>query len=193
MTLNPFQLFSEWLQDSQKLDYHEPGFMALATATQDGIPSIRIVLLKGYDERGFCFYTNLTSRKGKELINNPKAALCFYWDELDRQIRIEGSVERVSEKEADEYFASRSRGSQIGAWASKQSCALEKQSDLPDRVKQITQEFGGMGTIPRPPFWSGFRLKPTAIEFWEKQDFRLHKRTLFSKSPNGWTHTMLYP
>lgn len=189
---NPFELFKEYFDKAIKLDQHEPTAVALATANSDGIPSVRIMLLKGFDERGFCVYTNLTGRKGKELQENPNAALCFYWDQLDLQVRVEGAVERVSQHEADTYFASRSRQSQIGAWASKQSRAIEKDGQLQDRVAEISEQFNGQD-VPRPPFWDGFRIAPKKIEFWEKRDFRLHKRTLFTKATNGWEIDTLYP
>lgn len=194
MTHNPFDIFHHWFNDVKQLQLSEPTAMTLATIGEDGYPSARIVLLKHADDQGFCFYTNLTSRKGKELLTNPKAALCFFWDELHRQVRVEGNIERVTEKEADDYFASRSRGSQLGAWASKQSCAMENETDLADRLKKITEEFKDHPTIPRPPFWSGFRLKPHRIEFWEEGQYRLHKRTVFTKSTNGgWQKAFLYP
>lgn len=190
---DPFELFHIWFQEAQTLDMKEPTYMTLATATPDGKPSARIILLKGYNENGFYFYTNLTSRKGRELNENPYAALNFYWMELGRQIRIEGKAERVTEKEADDYFISRRRGSQIGAWASKQSMPMENDSDLAVRVEQISQQFEG-GPIPRPPFWSGFRLVPDRIEFWEEREFRLHQRVLFTRTvSNQWETDRLYP
>ncbi len=189
---NPFELFALWLEDAKQTSLNEPTAMTLATVSEDGMPSARIILLKGFDDRGFCFYTNLTSRKGKELAATQKAALCFYWDELHRQIRVTGNVERVSEKEADDYFASRRRGSQIGAWASKQSTIMQDEHDLPNRVKEIAGQFEG-GDIPRPPFWSGFRLIPRDIEFWEEREYRLHRRRFFTKTPAGWQEDILYP
>jgi pyridoxamine 5'-phosphate oxidase len=190
---SPVILFKEWFDKAQTLKLSEPTAMTLATATPNGIPSARVVLLKGYDERGFCFYTNFSGRKGRELLENPHAALCFYWDELGRQIRIEGEVEKVSEQEADAYFASRSRGSQIGAWASKQSSVMENEGDLPIRVKEIADQFSGQ-VIPRPPFWHGFRVVPNRIEFWENREFRLHKRLVYTKSAkNIWETGLLYP
>lgn len=193
MPINPIELFGSWLKEACQTDMHEPTAMAVATIDAKGYPSVRILLLKTFDERGFCFFTNLTSRKGKELLENPKASLCFYWDILDRQVRIEGEIERVSEKEADDYFATRRRGSQIGAWASKQSCTMGLETDLITRVASLTKEFKDQATIPRPPFWSGFRLKPKHIEFWEKAEFRLHKRTVFTQSTQGWEKSFLYP
>lgn len=190
---DPIVMFHEWYESAQKLPLREPTSMVLATATPDGKPSVRIVLLKAYNENGFYFYTNLTSRKGKELIENPHAALCFYWMDLGRQVRVEGTVERVTEKEADDYFACRRRGSQIGAWASKQSMVMEQEEDLPKRVEEITKQFNG-GPIPRPPFWSGFCLKPETIEFWQEGEFRLHQRLRFTRiAANAWRPERLYP
>lgn len=189
---NPFQLFASWYKEALKHDMNEPASVTLATATADGRPSARIVLIKDYDERGFCFYTNLTSRKGYELNENPHAALCFYWDEHQRQVRIEGKVERVAEQEADRYFANRHRGSQIGAWASKQSLPMEQEGDLAKRVKEITGQFEGQA-IPRPPFWSGFRLIPERYEFWHQGEYRLHQRAAYTKHAGRWNLDRLYP
>lgn len=195
ITEEPIILFREWFKEAQSIeDIKEPTSMTLATSTSEGKPSARIVLLKGLSDKGFQFFTNLTSRKGKELINNPNAALCFYWDKLQRQVRVEGSVVRVSEKDADDYFASRSNGSQIGAWASKQSLPMNNLdgSDLVERVKDISEQFSGQD-IPRPPFWSGFCLIPNHIEFWEAAEYRLHKRIVYDKGPQGWNINRLYP
>lgn len=189
---NPISLFSEWYLDAQKLGLREPSAATIATSTKEGIPSARILLLKQHDERGFCFFSNLSSRKGKEIHENPHAAVCFFWDELLRQVRIEGIVERVSEKEADDYFSRRDRGSQIGAWASKQSHIMENPEDLPNRVSEISKQFEGQ-TIPRPPFWSGFRVVPKSIEFWQSGAFRLNTRLLYTKTPAGWDVGRLYP
>lgn len=190
---DPMILFHQWFEEAQKLPMREPTCMALATSTAEGVPSVRIVLLKQYTENGFYFFTNLTSRKGRELIENPHAALCFYWMDLGRQIRVEGTVERVTEKEADDYFITRRRGSQIGAWASKQSMVMEQESDLVNRVEEITQQFNG-GPIPRPPFWSGFCLKPETIEFWQEGKYRLHQRIRYSHlAANAWKMERLYP
>lgn len=190
---SPFDLFDEWfLEAKNHKDVADHTVMALGTATAEGKPSVRMVLLKSHDERGFCFFTNMTSRKGKELNENPSASLCFYWPALGKQIRIEGAVEKVSQKEGDDYFASRGRGSQIGAWASKQSCVMENEMSLVDRVKDITEQFEGQ-TIPRPPFWSGYRIAPNRIEFWKDQPHRLHTRLVFSKNGNGWDTERLYP
>lgn len=188
----PIKLFTEWLEEAKKLGLREPDAATVATCTKDGIPSARILLLKNFDEKGFCFFTNLTSRKGKEIHDNPHAAVCFFWDAILRQVRIEGAVERVSEKDADDYFARRERGSQIGAWASKQSHVMENPEDLPNRIKEITTQFEGQ-VIPRPPFWSGFRVVPKTIEFWQSGEFRLNTRILYTKTPSGWGAERLYP
>lgn len=189
----PYEVFGKWYERIIKDDtIAEPAAFTLATADAEGKPSCRVVLLKKYDERGFCFFTNLTSQKGKDLKDNPHAALLFYWPHLGQQIRIEGEVRRVSEKEGDDYFSSRRRGSQIGAWASKQSLIMKSDSELPERVKEVTEQFQG-GVIPRPPFWSGFRLMPSSFEFWSEGKFRLHKRLLYTPDPEGWKINRLYP
>ncbi len=189
---NPIILFSQWFAQASKLELKEPAAATIATCTKNGVPSARILLLKHFDEQGFCFFTNLTSRKGQELHENPKAAICFFWDELLRQIRIEGTTEPVSEKEADDYFAKRDRGSQIGAWASKQSQIMASADDLPKRVKNITQQFEAQ-VIPRPPFWSGFRVRPHRMEFWQNGEFRLNTRIVYTHSNDGWEINRLYP
>lgn len=189
----PFALFKTWFDEAeQKSGMKEHNAMTLATSTEDGKPSARIVLLKTYDERGFCFFTNMTSRKGKELAENQNVALCFYWETIGKQIRIEGKVEKVSQKESDDYFASRRRGSQIGAWASKQSTHMETDDALINRVKEITEQFEAQ-TIPRPPFWGGYRVVPNRIEFWQAGEFRLHTRIIYSKVDGGWNVERLYP
>ncbi len=189
---NPIELFRSWYDKAMELASNEPASVVLATASKEGIPSARVVLLKGYDERGFRIFTNVTGRKGHELIENPHAALCFYWDTLDRQIRIEGDVERVSGHEADEYFGSRSRESRIGAWASSQSRPMEHPDDLKKRVAEFTKEFEGQEVL-RPPFWDGFRVIPKRMEFWEKRDFRLHRRILYTRNAGKWEVSVLYP
>jgi len=189
---NPITLFSEWHAEAQKLSLREPTAATIATSSKDGIPSARVLLLKHFDEKGFCFFTNLTSRKGKEIHDNPHAAICFFWDELLKQVRIEGHVELVSQKEADDYFAKRDRGSQIGAWASKQSHVMEHHNDLPGRIKEVASQFEGE-VIPRPPFWSGFRVIPKKIEFWQSGEFRLNTRLLYSKINGVWNSERLYP
>ncbi len=193
MTENPIKIFQNWYKQVENLNLDEPYAATLATVDENKQPSARIILVKHYDERGFCFFTNTTSRKSKELHNNPKAALCFYWDALSKQVRIEGSIEIVSEKEADDYFASRSRESQIGAWASKQSTKLEHRQELNTRIKDIEKQFAESTVITRPFFWSGYRLVPKTIELWEKGDHRLHTRRLFTKNNDAWEMELLYP
>lgn len=170
----------------------EPTAFSLATATPDGAPSLRIVLLKGVDERGFVFYTNLHSRKGRELSANPRVALCFHWMPLEVQVRVEGAAEPVSQSEADAYFASRDRGSQVGAWASSQSAPLAERDDLERRVAEFERRFEGQ-SVPRPPHWSGYRVEPERIEFWKNRLSRLHERHVYTRQADGWRVTMLYP
>ena len=189
----PFELFEKWFNDAiNNSQIIEPSAMCLATCTLDNKPSARMVLLKKFDESGFCFYTNLTSRKGRELRLNPNVALCFYWGKLGRQVRIEGEIESVSALEADEYFASRRRESKIGAWASRQSKKMENWQEFENRIKDISEQFENQ-EIERPVFWSGFRVKPTAIEFWEEGDFRIHHRHLYEKASDGWIINEIYP
>lgn len=171
---------------------NDPNAVCLATATPDGRPSARMVLLKGVDARGFVFYTNLESRKGGELAANPFAAMCFHWKTLQRSVRVEGEIEPVSAEEADAYYASRARGSRIGAWASRQSRPLEGRFALEKAVAEYTVKFG-LAEIPRPSHWSGFRLLPARIEFWRDMPFRLHERRVFHKAATGWELEMLYP
>ena len=190
---DPLSRFTEWL-DTAKADARiaEPTAMCLATATPSGKPSARMVLLKAHDARGFVFYTNEQSRKGGELIANPYAALCFHWMPLERQIRIEGEIERVSEAEADSYFASRARDSQIGAWASDQSRPLEAREKFLRRMEEVAARFEGK-PIPRPPYWGGFRVLPERIEFWQQVEFRLHLREVYTRAGEGWNIAQLYP
>uniref|UniRef100_UPI0025EA313D pyridoxamine 5'-phosphate oxidase n=1 Tax=uncultured Nitratireductor sp. TaxID=520953 RepID=UPI0025EA313D len=179
--------------DATKSEPNDPNALALATVDPDGMPNVRMVLLKGFDERGFVFYTNFESAKGEEILSAKKAAMCFHWKSLRRQVRIRGPVERVSDAEADEYYASRPRGSRIGAWASKQSRPLESRFALEKAVAEYTAKFA-VGAIPRPAHWSGLRIVPQTIEFWHDRPFRLHDRIVFGRGENGaWRTTRLYP
>lgn len=189
---DPLALFQAWLAEAGQSEPNDPNAMTLATVGPDGAPSARMVLLKGVDERGFSFYTNLGSRKAAELDARPQAALCFHWKSLRRQVRIEGPVERVTDAEADAYFATRARISQLGAWASKQSQPLAGRFELEARVARYTARFA-LGPVPRPSHWSGYRVVPGRIEFWEDRPFRLHMRFVFVRADNGWTTGELYP
>jgi pyridoxamine 5'-phosphate oxidase len=187
----PLAPFGRWLAEAEASEPNATA-MTVATTTADGRPSARLVLLKGFDDRGFVFYTNLESRKSEEMQANPYAALCFLWKSRGRQVRIEGAVEPVGDDEADAYFATRARDSQIGAWASDQSRPLESRAELEGRVAAAARRFGD-GTVPRPPFWSGFRVIPRRIEFWQERPSRLHDRLLFLRDGNGWRRQRLYP
>jgi pyridoxamine 5'-phosphate oxidase len=190
----PLRLFAAWFEEARQAEPSDPEAMALATVGADGMPNVRMVLLKGFDEHGFVFYSNEDSQKGRELAANPKASIAFHWKSLRRQVRLRGEVATVSAAEADAYFASRPRSSQIGAWASKQSSPLESRYAFEKAIALKAAQFA-VGPVPRPPFWIGYRVVPTVMEFWHERPFRLHDRVEFRRVDAGtaWTKTRLYP
>ena len=189
---DPIRLFQEYLEAAKKSEPGDATAFVLATADAGGAPSARMILLKGADAEGFVFYTNLESRKSKDLLANPRAAMCFYWDTVDTQVRIEGKVTPVTSQEADAYFATRPRASQIGAWASDQSRLMKGMLTLEKRVAKFALKYA-INKVPRPPFWSGFCLVPVRIEFWNRRPFRLHKRIVYDRQGGGWSMTHVYP
>ena len=190
----PFRLFADWLREASTSEPRDPTAMTLATVDADGTPNARMVLLKGADEAGFVFYTNMDSQKGRELGAHPVAALVFHWKSSNRQVRVRGRVERVTDQEADAYFATRAKQAQIGAWASKQSTPLESRLAFEKAIALYATKYA-IGTVPRPKHWSGYRIVPSAIEFWQERPFRLHDRIEFRRSAPGgpWSKTRLYP
>jgi pyridoxamine 5'-phosphate oxidase len=192
MTDDPIALFDAWLVEARASELNDSNAMALATVAPDGQPSVRMVLLKGHDQRGFVFYTNLNSRKARELVDSHKAALLFHWKSLRRQVRIEGPVSGVATEEADAYFATRGRDSQLGAWASDQSQPLPARAVFERQFAEMKERFEG-DDVPRPPHWSGFRIVPERIEFWHDREHRLHERRLFTRTGDGWNEGLLYP
>jgi pyridoxamine 5'-phosphate oxidase len=192
MADDPFQLFDDWFAEARASEPNEPEAMALATADEDGQPSVRMVLLKAHGLEGFTFYTHERSAKGEDLAENPRAALLFHWKSLCRQVRIEGSVERVSAAEADAYFASRARDSQLGAWASDQSRPLDNRATFEQRFEELKRRYAGQD-VPRPPTWGGYRVVPERIEFWTAREHRLHDRRVFTRDGASWSEGLLYP
>lgn len=192
MTKTPFSLFGAWFEEAKQTEPNDPNAMTIATVGQNGRPAARILLLKDWDEQGFVYYSNLGSRKAQEMASNPHVALLFHWKSLQRQIRIEGKVTPVTASQADAYFATRPRASQLGAWASVQSTPLASREAFEERLSKAEERFAGQ-TVPRPDFWSGWRLTPDYFEFWQGVDFRLHDRKIFKRTPQGWETGLLYP
>lgn len=189
---DPFALFGRWMEEAEAAEPNDPNAVALATVDEDGMPNVRMVLLKGLDAAGFIFFTNYESAKGRELQASHKAAMCFHWKSLRRQVRVRGAIESVSDEEANAYFATRPRGSQIGAWASQQSRQLESREALQEAVDAVASHYGD-DEIPRPSHWSGFRLKPQTIEFWHDMPYRLHDRVVFTRNAEDWAQMRLFP
>tara|TARA_Y100001970_G_C14222235_1_gene853387 strand:- start:347 stop:973 length:627 start_codon:yes stop_codon:yes gene_type:complete len=191
---NPYMLFEEWFNEAKKSEINDPNALALATADKDGNPSVRMVLLKSFDERGFVFFTNLKSKKSLDLSINPKASMCFHWKSLLRQIRIVGKINSVSEKDADEYYNSRAYGSRIGAWASNQSAVLANRNELYESINKFKKKFPDKKNVPRPEYWSGWNLSPIEIEFWLDGENRIHERLKYVKvDKNNWKKILLSP
>ena len=191
---DPLELFEKWYDEAKKKEINDPNALALGTASKKGIPSVRMVLLKGYDKNGFIFYTNLNSQKGNELKDNPKATMCFHWKSLLRQIRIVGTLKLVDRKTADDYYNTRAYESRIGAWASKQSSILKNRKELLDSLERFKKKYNDKNNVPRPNHWSGWNLKPSSIEFWLDGDNRIHERLKYTLNENNsWTKNLLSP
>jgi len=190
---NPIDLFKKWFVEAEKSEINDPNALSVATSNKDGIPSVRMVLLKGLSEKGFVFYTNFNSKKGKDLKNNPYASMCFHWKSLRRQIRISGKTEVVEDKEADNYFSSRKYGSKISAWASSQSEQMKNRDEFLDKIKKYEKKFPKEKGVPRPTHWSGWRVLPNEIEFWVEVNNRSHQRLVYKKEKGKWIKKLLYP
>ena len=191
---NPFELFQKWFEEAKKKEINDPNALALGTANKDGVPSVRMVLLKDFDKKGFIFYTNLNSQKGNEIKENPNATMCFHWKSLLRQIRIVGTLKQVDDKIADEYYNSRAYESRIGAWASKQSSELKDRDELLKSLEDFKKKYNDKNKVPRPSYWSGWNLKPSSIEFWLDGDNRIHERLKYTLNEKGnWTKSLLSP
>ena len=190
---DPIELFKIWMSEAEKKEINDPNALSLATTNQKNEPSVRMILLKGLNEKGFVFYTNLSSPKSNDLKKNPKAEMCFHWKSLERQIRIFGSIVQVSDEEADTYFNSRPYGSKINAWASDQSKPMDERSDLLKKIEDFKKKYKNEKNVPRPPHWSGWCLRPSSIEFWLHKDNRIHERLKYNKTSNVWRKEVLYP
>jgi len=191
---DPFELFKKWFVEAKNKEINDPNALALGTASKEGIPSVRMVLLKGFDKNGFVFYTNLNSQKGNEIKENPNATMCFHWKSLLRQIRIVGTLRQVEDKVADNYYNSRAYESRIGAWASKQSSILKSRNELLDNIENFKKKYNSKESVPRPSHWSGWNLKPSSIEFWLDGDNRIHERLKYNLDKNNiWTKSLLSP
>ena len=192
-TADPIKLFEEWFNEAKKTEINDPNALALATADKSGVPSVRMVLLKDFNNKGFVFYTNFNSKKGKELKSNLKASMCFHWKSLRRQVRVLGNVEEVSTEEADEYYNTRPYKNRIGAWASSQSEDLDKRDTFLKKISEFEKKYSDQNSVPRPPNWSGWRILPNEIEFWLDGEGRIHERLLYIKNKTGWKKKLLYP
>ena len=190
---NPIDLFKKWFAEAEKSEINDPNALSVATSNKDGIPSVRMVLLKGLSEKGFVFYTNFNSKKGKDLKNNPYASMCFHWKSLRRQVRIIGTVEKVTDREADDYYNTRPYKNKIGAWASSQSQVLDKRETFIKKIKEFEKKYPEQNIVPRPPHWSGWRLVPNEIEFWLDGEGRIHERLNYIKENDKWKKEILYP
>lgn len=193
LSICPIKFFEGWMAEARVSEINDPDAACVATVDADGMPNARMVLMRFADERGFTFFTNYNSKKGQEILAHPKAAICFHWKSLHRQVRIQGAVETTSDAEADSYYDSRARSSRISSWASLQSEPMESRADFEMRIEKYEQEFLDIENPPRPPHWSGFRIVPQRIEFWQQTEFRRHERTVYKKNGDDWTSEILYP